>query len=99
MVRIYEKVEKPYTQETIKTALQEVEAGASIRGTSKKYGLSFSLLRERWQQAKSMPQLAPNNESNAAQSEEDAVVSAAVENEDILTSMAVDETQPETETM
>lgn len=42
--------------------------------------------------ADGMPQLAPNNESNTAHSEEEAVVSAAVENKDILTSMAVDET-------
>ena len=52
MVRTYKKVKKSYTEETIKTAVQEVAAGASIRATSKKYLLSFSLLRERCQAAK-----------------------------------------------
>ena len=46
MVRNYKKVEKPYTQSTIAIAVREVQDGASIRATSAKYHLSFSLLRK-----------------------------------------------------
>ncbi|XP_066940011.1 uncharacterized protein [Macrobrachium rosenbergii] len=46
MVRNYKKVEKPYTQATIEIAVKEVQDGASIRATSAKHRLSFSLLRK-----------------------------------------------------
>lgn len=46
MVRTYKKVEKPYNQETIKIALQEVAEGAKIRATCRKYKMSTTLLKK-----------------------------------------------------
>ncbi|XP_068234864.1 uncharacterized protein [Palaemon carinicauda] len=46
MVRNYKKVVKPYNEETIKIALQEVAESASIRATYRKYKMSTTLLKK-----------------------------------------------------
>ena len=46
MVRNYQKVVKPYNDETIKIAIQEVAEGASVRATCRKYNMSTTLLKK-----------------------------------------------------
>lgn len=52
MPRTYKKVDKSNTKATIELAVHEIKDGASIRATSAKYHLSFSLLRNMLREVK-----------------------------------------------
>ncbi|KAK4321747.1 hypothetical protein Pmani_007485 [Petrolisthes manimaculis] len=47
MPETYIKKQKLYTEAEIQVAIEEVNAGASVRSTAKKYHMSTSMLRQR----------------------------------------------------
>ena len=48
----YKKVQKPWNESTIAVAIEEVNKGAKIKPTAKKYGMSVGLLWNRLQEHK-----------------------------------------------
>ena len=48
MTRKYKKKVKPYTEETVKIALKEIEEGASIVSTDKKYHIGYGSLQKKY---------------------------------------------------
>lgn len=47
MPRHYKKKMKPWNEETVRVALEEIQQGASVRSTALKYSMSVSMLRNR----------------------------------------------------
>ena len=47
MPRTYKCVKKPYNEETVQIALDDVANGASIRKTARRYHMTFGMLRNR----------------------------------------------------
>lgn len=52
MPRTYKKVVKPWNESTVAVAIEEVNKGAKIKTTAKKYGMSVGLLWNRLQEHK-----------------------------------------------
>ena len=44
MVRKYKRLEKPYNDATLKVAMDEIAAGASIKATSRKHMIGYGKL-------------------------------------------------------
>ena len=54
MGRSYKPKVKLYTEATINTAISEVEGGATVYKTAKKYHMSISMLRRRVMESKGL---------------------------------------------